>query len=108
MVLEGVCYGKIFQLSWICSLHDFLAVKNPSQPAVMKIRDLVYAGPLDNMPIKLTGDYSPTTRVFPAIYGTFAANGLVKKLTGVKYDHIKQLYANFIQRDQWHELVTNA
>ena len=89
-------------------MHDVLAVKNPGQPAIMKVRELVYAGPLADTPMKLNGDFSPTTRVIPTVNDTFAAKGLVKELTGVKYTHIKQMYTNFIQRDQWHELLTDA
>ena len=99
---------KYSNLPGIRSLHDFLAVKNPGQPAIMKVRDLVYAGPLVDTPMKLTREFSPTTSVIPTVNDIFAAKGLVKELTGVKYDHIKQIYTNFIQRDQWHELLTDA
>ena len=89
-------------------MHDFLAVKNPGQPAIMKVHELVYACPLADTPMKLNGDFSPTTRVIPTVNDTFAAKGLVKELTGVKYTHIKQMYTNFIQHDQWHVLLTDA
>ena len=98
---------KYSNLPGIRSLHDFLAIKNPGQQAVMKVRNLVYAGPLIDTPMKLIGDYSPTTRVIPTINDTIAAKGLVKELTGVKFDHIKQMYSNFIQHEQWHELLAD-
>ena len=87
---------KYSNLPRIRSLHDFLEVKNPGQPAIMKVRELVYAGPLADTPMKLNGDFSPTTRVIPTVNDTFVAKGLVKELTGVKYTHIKQMYTNWI------------
>ena len=99
---------KYSNLPGIRSLHDLLADKNSGQPAVMKVRDLIYTGPLVDMLMKLTREFYPNTLVIPTVNDTFAAKGLVKKLSGVKYDHIKQMYTNFIQHDQWHEQLSDA
>lgn len=61
---------KYSNLPGIRSLHDFLAVKNPGQPAIMKVHDLDYAGPLADTPMKLAGDSSPTTRAIPTVNDT--------------------------------------
>ena len=97
---------KYSNLPGIHALHDFLAIKNPDQTAIMKVRDLVYGGPLVNTPMKVSKDYLPTTSVIPTVNDTYEAKNLVKNLGGTKLDHLKQMYTNFIQHENRHELLS--
>ena len=71
---------KYSNLPGILSLHDFLADKNSGQPAVMKVRDLIYTGPLVDTPMKLTREFYLNILVITTVNDTFTAKGLVKKL----------------------------
>lgn len=78
-------------------MHDFLAIKNPGQTAVMKVHDVICSGPLVNTPMRVSKDFLPTTSVIPTVNDTYMAKNLVKDLGGVKLDDLKQMYTNFIQ-----------
>ena len=81
-------------------MYDFLAIKNPDQTAIMKVCDAIYSGPLANTSIRVSKDFLPAT-----VNDTYVAKILVENLGGTKLVHLKQIHTNFIQRENWHELI---
>ena len=61
---------KYSSLPGIHALHDFLAIKNPDQTAIMKVHDIIYSGPLINTPMRVSKDILPTTSVIPTVSDT--------------------------------------
>ena len=41
----------------------------------------------------------------PPVSDTYAAQGKTKQLSDTKLSHVKQMYSNYVQREEWHELI---
>ena len=89
---------KYSNLQGIHTLHDFLVLRNPGCNGIMKVRDLCYEGTLRESPMTLSRGNLPTRSALPRITDTYEARNVN---SGVKYDHLKQMYCNFILSDQW-------
>ena len=99
---------KYSNLPGIRSYHDFLAVKNPGAEAVMKVRELCYTGTLRNTPMHLTKGYTRQFIALPTVNDTYSAQRKVRELSESKLSHLKQMCSNYIQRDEWHELLQDS
>ena len=97
---------KYSNLPGIRALHDFLALRNSGQDAVMKVRESCYGGTLKDTPMKVTRGMSAHDIAIPGVGQSYFALGMVKTLSESKQSHLNQMCTNFIQRDRWHELAT--
>lgn len=58
---------KYSNLPGIRGLHDFLALRNSGEHAVMKVRERCYSGTLQATPMKITKGMSPRDRALPGV-----------------------------------------
>lgn len=100
---RDVVTQKYSNLPGIRLYHDFSAIKNPGAEAVMKVCELCYAGTLWDMPMRLTMGYTNEAIALPTV--NYTAQRKVKELSETKLSHLKQMYSNYIQLDEWHELL---
>ena len=96
---------KYSNLPGIRSYHDFLAVRNPGTGAIMKVRELCYSGTLKSTPMHLTRGCTREFIALPTVNDTYIAQGRIKQLSDTKLGHLKQMYSNYIHREEWHELI---
>lgn len=75
---------KYSNLPGIRDLHDFLALKNNGENAIMKVRDSYYTGMLKDTPMKITKGMSPSDRALPIVGQSYYALGMVKELSESK------------------------
>ena len=87
---------KYSNLPGIRGLHDFLALRNSGQDAVMKVRESCYTGVLKDTPMKVTKGMSCTDIAIPGVGQTYFALRMIKQLSESKQSHFKsnvcQLY----------------
>ena len=98
---------KYSKLQGIRALHDFIALQNSGEDAVMKVRDSCYTGILKNTPMKFSKGMSPSYVAIPGVGQSYYALKVVKELSENKQSHLNQMCSNFISRDRWHELATD-
>ena len=96
---------KYSNLPGIRGLHDFLALRNSGEDALMKVRESCYTGTLKNTPMKISKGMSASDRAIPGVNRSYFALGMVKQLPDSKKSHLNQMCANFIPQDRWHELA---
>ena len=98
---------KYGNLPGIRGLHDFLALRNSGQDAMMKVRESCYTGILMDTPMKITKGMSASDKAIPGVSQSYFALGMVKQLSESKQSHLNQMCANFIPQDRWHELANH-
>lgn len=74
----------------------------------MKVRELCYTGTLRNTPMHLTKGYTRQFIALPTVNDTYSAQRKVRELSEFKLSHLKQMCSNYIQRDEWHELLQDS
>ena len=93
---------KYSGLPGVRDLHDFLALRNPGHDAVLKVKETCYTGTLRDTPMKITNE----SRVaLPTVNHSYHALKRVKELSDNKKRDLHQMCMNFIQRDQWHDIL---
>ena len=75
---------KYSNLPGIRGLHDFLALRNSGQDAVMKVRESCYTGILKDTPMKVIKGMSCTDIAIPGVGQTYFALGMIKQLSESK------------------------
>lgn len=93
---------KYSNLPGIRDLHDFLALCSPGHNAVMKVRETCYTGTLRDTPMKITDELRVA---LPTVNHSYHALKRVKELSDNKKMDLRQMCTNFIQREQWHEIL---
>ena len=95
---------KYSSLPGIRDLHDFLALRNVGENALMKVRSNCYSGTLKSTPMAIRKGMSAADRVLPGLGQSYFAKGMVKQLSESKQSHLNQMCINFIPNDRWHDL----
>ena len=78
-------------LPGIRDLHDFLALRNEGENAVMKVRDNCYCGLLRNTPMSIRKGLGPQDRALPGVSDSYFAKALVKTLSESKQAHLNHI-----------------
>lgn len=93
---------KYTNLPGIRDLHDFLALRNPGQNAIMKVRQKCYSGALVDTPMKII---DASHIALPTVNHSYYALKRIKELSENKIKDLQQMCNNFIHQEQWHELL---
>ena len=83
---------KYSKLQGIRALHDFIALRNRGEDAVMKVRDSCYTGILKNTPMKFSKGMSPSDVAIPGVGQSYYALKVVKELSENKQSHLNHRY----------------
>lgn len=94
---------KYTNLPGIRDLHDFLALRNPGQSTIMKVREKCYSGMLIDTPMRIVDAES---RALPTVNHSYYALKRIKTLSDNKKKDLRSMCNNFISEDRWHELLS--
>ena len=95
---------KYTNLPGIRDLHDFIALHNPGQNAIMKVRKMCYSGALVDTPMKVI---DASHIALPTVNHSYYALKRIKELSENKKKDLQQMCNNFIRQEEWHELLVN-
>ena len=98
-----VVSAKYTSLPGIRDLHDFLALQDPSDQTVMKVKENCYNGTLRDIPMKITDE---SCTAIPTVNQSYHCLKRVKQLSDNKMKDLKNMCTNFIPSEQWHELLS--
>ena len=96
------CLRKYSKLPGVRGMHDFIFVcsSDTGQRVISKIRQLCYAGIVQDSPIHVSRGYSETQNVIPTASQSNQSKARVKILSEPKLAHLRQISANFIPVDR--------
>ena len=95
---------KYTNLPGIRDLHNFIALRNPGQNAIMKVRKMCYSGALIDTPMKVV---DASHIALPTVNHCYYALKRIKELSENKKKDLQQMCKNFIYQEEWHELLVN-
>lgn len=92
---------KYTKLPGICSLHDFIFVKNASNNTVVaKVRKTCFSGPYEETTMHIASGRDVSEDIIPdPDRESYQALHKIKALSETKIKHLQQMYKDFIPRD---------